>query len=483
MFEIGRRRFDAMHRTARPLRPTRVTASGAAVVVALCSWCVLLFSGLDLLFCALSQKRLPPHAASNAGVVDSQPAISLSIVDGLLQSRLHSRQVAVIRSAASRNTEEDREVSGEERDFFEVAESSKARLDAVLAERYGQSRSYFERLIGRGAVLVNGHAKKKSYRGLQAGDLVDVRFMLDDKALALEPEDIPVDVLYEDDELLVVNKRPGLVVHPGPGHWSGTLVNAALHHISKSSGTSSPKLPSAPPGPEAQYRPGVAHRLDAGTSGVIVVTKTTAAFAALSKAFADREVKKTYLAVAITGRQVFRDHGVGGGYVIDGPIGRSPYNRRQMAVLPEAGGGRPALSLVREIAAEKDGPALLEITPKTGRTHQIRVHLAKEHAPILGDAEYGFAGANRRFAAHAERPLLHAFRLSFAHPRTGETMLFEAPVPEDMQYFLRRMQTEGELNHEYLQELVSGGLETIQQVDPEDTASHESQQVLEEVAM
>lgn len=290
-------------------------------------------------------------------------------------------------------------------------------------------------LIDRGAVLVNGARQKKSFRGLKDGNVVEVRFLLDEQTLALKPEPIPLDILYEDEDLLVVNKQPGLVVHPAPGHWTGTLVNAVLHHVGASDGS----LPDAPPGPESRLRPGIVHRLDVGTSGVVAVTKTGAAFTALSRAFAEREVRKAYLAVVAGSRQAFRGHFPGGGCRIEHPIGRSSLDRRKMAVVAERGGGRSATTLARALAEGRD-TSLLELRPHTGRTHQIRVHLAEEHAPVLGDAAYGLAGANRRYAGLAQRPLLHAHRLAFEHPRTGEPCEFEAPLPEDLLALVRRMQ-------------------------------------------
>jgi len=287
-------------------------------------------------------------------------------------------------------------------------------------------------LIDSGAVFVNGARQKKAFKGLRCGDVVEVRFLLDERTLALEGEPIPLDVIHEDDDLLVVNKQPGLVVHPAPGHWTGTLVNAVLHHVAASSGG----LPDAPPGPDSRLRPGIVHRLDVGTSGVVVVTKSSAAFAGLSRAFAEKEVEKTYLAAVAGRRQAYRGHFPGGGHVIELPLGRSSIDRRKMAVVAD---GRPATTYVRALAEGRE-TALLELRPRTGRTHQIRVHLAEEHTPVLGDTTYGMTGANRRFARLAQRPLLHAYRLAFVHPCTGERCEFEARPPEDLRAVVQRMQ-------------------------------------------
>ena len=328
----------------------------------------------------------------------------------------------------------------EEHDQFELEEGEKRRLDVLLSEKYEQSRSYFGALIRQGAVQVNGSARKKSFKQYQEGDVVDVRFLLDERTLPMKPEPMNLDILYEDDHILLVNKPAGLVVHPAPGHWNGTLVNAVLHHLGFRS--SEEGLPSAPPGPAAQFRPGIVHRLDVGTSGVIAVAKTAQAFSTLSQAFSRREVQKTYLVVAVGGRKYFFGHPPGGGHIVDVPIGRAKKDRRRMAAVAEDCGGRPSVSLVRGLARDTRDLMLLEVKPRTGRTHQIRVHLAEEHSPILGDSSYGWGHLNRRYAGLATRPMLHAFRLSFAHPATGEKMEFEAPLQEDMRALIARLEPE-----------------------------------------
>lgn len=345
----------------------------------------------------------------------------------------------------------------EEQDSFVLVEEPRVRLDIFLSQHYNQSRSYFEVLIDRGAVLVDGVKRKKGFRGLRAGDVIDVRFLADQRTMPLRPAPIPLDVLYEDDDMLVINKPAGLVVHPAPGHWGGTLVNAVLHHLNigaiEEEGHSGPGLPPAPASPESHLRPGIVHRLDVGTTGVVTVAKTAMAFAALSAAFASRNVKKTYLAVTAGCRRSFRGHRPGGGHLIEWAIGRSGADRRRMAVVSEANGGRPSQSLVRVVAEERD-TALVEVSPRTGRTHQIRVHLAEEHCHVLGDATYGASGANRRFAQLATRPVLHARRLCIPHPRTGIMMEFEAPLPEDMAALLRRMEPAADYDKEYVAQLL-----------------------------
>ena len=328
----------------------------------------------------------------------------------------------------------------EEHDQFELQDEEKRRLDVLLSEKYEQSRSYFGALIRQGAVHVNGRARKKSFREFHPGDVVDVRFLLDERTLPMKPEPMDLDILFEDAHILIVNKPAGLVVHPAPGHWTGTLVNAVLHHLGFRSSESG--LPAAPPGPAAQFRPGIVHRLDVGTSGVIAVAKTAQAFAVLSQAFSRREVQKTYLVISVGGRKYFFGHSRGGGHFVDIPIGRSKKDRRRMAAVSEDCGGRSSVSLVRGLARDNRDLILLEVRPRTGRTHQIRVHLAEEHSPIIGDACYGWEHLNRRYAGLATRPMLHAFRLAFAHPVTGQQMEFEAGVPEDMQKLISRMEPE-----------------------------------------
>jgi len=399
----------------------------------------------------------------------SQPPFRMAAAPGFLQVQLlRAKQVrtrsptsdlvchAVLRPAPAVDYDQE-DSEAEERDTFAAADSNGRRLDVFLHDHYtskGQtlSRSYIEALIDRGAVHVNGKIKKKAFRGLRDGDLVDVRFLLDEKTLQLEPEAIPLVILHEDESLLIIDKPAGLVVHPAPGNWKGTLVNAVLHHLAEASGG---PLPDVAQGAGARLRPGIVHRLDVGTSGVIAVAKTSATFAALSQAFARREVEKTYLAVVSGGRQAYRGHQPGSGYVIDMPVGRSTLDRRKMAVIPESSGGRPCVSLVRAVAEERE-TSLLEVRPRTGRTHQIRVHLSASHTPVLGDPTYGGPAANRRFAGLATRSLLHAHRLAFKHPASGERLEFESSLPPDMQRFVQRMKPLEEEDVPYWEQLLQG---------------------------
>ena len=291
--------------------------------------------------------------------------------------------------------------------FVVSAEAAGQRVDWFLRSQLpAQSRAYWQKLIANAQVTVNGKPAKASYR-VRAGDQIDVEIP-PSRPLAAQPEAIALDVLYEDDDLIVVNKPANLVVHPAAGNYEHTLVNALLHH-------SRGKLA----GIGGVQRPGIVHRLDKGTSGCIVVAKTDLAHQSLVAQFKSRTVKKVYRAVCrgrfenLAGR-------------IETPIGRSRHNRKKMSARPPR--GRPALTEYRVLKQMED-TALVELTLHTGRTHQIRVHMAHIGHPVLGDRVYGGARAGEIAVA---RPLLHAYKLGFTHPRTGEFKEFLAPMPEEM---------------------------------------------------
>ncbi|MCA1833158.1 MAG: RluA family pseudouridine synthase [Actinomycetota bacterium] len=280
------------------------------------------------------------------------------------------------------------------------------RLDAAVAEAAGISRTLVARLIEGGKVLVDGVPRSRSYK-VSSGQVVSADVP---DAVAKRPpaaEDIDVVVRYEDESLLVVSKPAGLVVHPGPGHESGTLVNALLARAGR------------PSGGEAM-RPGIVHRLDAGTSGLMIVAKDEMAFDRLSEMMANREVSRTYIALV----EGIPSTTTG---TIDAPIGRSPKHRKKMAVVA---GGRDAVTDFRVKESFADA-ALLEVKPRTGRTHQIRVHLAAAGHAVVGDAVYG---KDRKLARRLEleRPFLHAAALRFAHPLTGAPVEIDDPMPEDL---------------------------------------------------
>jgi len=287
------------------------------------------------------------------------------------------------------------------------------RLDVFLAAALQRSRTHVQTLLKQGLVEVKPSGAKVSpnYR-LKKGDAVTVQ---PEPVVPVDSEPsgeaIPLDILYEDEVLIALNKQPGLVVHPAAGHWSGTLVNALVHY-------SGSKLAQRG-GPE---RLGIVHRLDKDTSGVMLIAKTDEAHERLSKAFADRDVKKFYRALCWG---VFRrPHGE-----CRGPIGRHPQQRKKMAVLKNAGRGRAAWTDYRVLQQGKSG-AEVECALHTGRTHQIRVHLSHLGHPIWGDLLYGQKHALSD-GIYPPRQMLHAARLEIAHPLTGKPLNFEAPLPED----------------------------------------------------
>jgi 23S rRNA pseudouridine1911/1915/1917 synthase len=271
------------------------------------------------------------------------------------------------------------------------------------------TRSYAQRLIDEGHVTVNGGASKPGHR-LSPGDVVAVT-VPEPRAPSLEPEPIPIRVVYQDEDVLVVDKPAGLPVHPGPGHEAHTLVNAVLALC--------PDLP----GIQGDVRPGIVHRLDKDTSGLMVVAKTEQALQAISRQLQERTVHKVYLAL-VQGR-VTPEEGV-----IEAPVGRDPKHRQKMAVVA---GGRPAQTRYR-VREYLDGYTLLEAMPVTGRTHQIRVHMAAMGHPVVGDPVYG------RRSDLVPRQFLHARRLGFRLPSTGEYREFESPLPADLRDALRRLE-------------------------------------------
>ncbi len=293
------------------------------------------------------------------------------------------------------------------------------RLDALVASEVDHcSRSFAATLIRQGCILVDGAAKKPGY-AVKAGEVVCGKIAPPERSSFL-PENIPLQILYEDPELLVVNKAPGMVVHPAPGHSNGTLVNALVHHCPDLAGIS------------GSLRPGIVHRLDKDTSGVLVVAKNSRAMHHLAAQFKFREVRKKYLAL------VYGIPREGAGS-IDNPIGRHPVDRKKMSVTTHT----PRSALTRwRVIEQYTGTCLLELDIRTGRTHQIRVHCKTIGHPVIGDPVYGNRGDKKRLAsilpemgqavASVARQMLHARRLSFIHPATGAFMAMEAPIPSDM---------------------------------------------------
>lgn len=315
------------------------------------------------------------------------------------------------------------------------------RLDAFLASRrdLGLSRSHVQKLIADGLVTVDGEVTKAGYR-LEPGETVLVKVPFPEP-LAAEPEPIPLDIIYEDEHLVVLNKPRGLVVHPAPGHLHGTLVNALLAHCDHLSGIG------------GVCRPGIVHRLDRDTSGVMVAAKTDLAHQSLAKQIKDRTAHRRYLAL------VHGDVAAGEG-TVETRIGRDPADRKKMAVLRE--GGREAVTHYRVLERFTDF-TLVECALRTGRTHQIRVHMAHLGHPVAGDPVYGPRRPKRfrremarAMAVESEEPYpeaveslegqaLHAYRLSFRHPASGESLEFLAPMPADMERAVNELRARGPL--------------------------------------
>ncbi len=295
-----------------------------------------------------------------------------------------------------------------------VADGADDRLDRHVAAELDTSRNRAASLVEEGRVRVDGRPARKSQR-VSAGQQVDARIPPPPPPTA-EPEDIALDIVFEDADLVVVDKPAGLVVHPAPGHPSGTLVNALLHHVGTLSGVG------------GAWRPGIVHRLDRDTSGLMVVAKSERAHRELARALQERAVGRVYL-VALWG--MLPDSAA----TVDQPVGRHPRDRVRMAVVA---GGRPAQTRFRVLERWR-AACLCEAVLGTGRTHQIRVHAASIGHPVVGDAAYGasrergFHGRDgqwaRELARRTPRQFLHAHRLDFAHPASGAPMAFESPLP------------------------------------------------------
>ena len=298
--------------------------------------------------------------------------------------------------------------------FTADADTAGDRLDRYLTSQVpDHSRSQIQRLIEDGHVTHSRYTKVKANLDVREGDVITVTLPEAEPAAA-QPEDIPLEILFDDQDVVVVNKPAGMVVHPAAGNPTGTLVNALLHHVKDLSGIG------------GEVRPGIVHRLDKGTSGVMVIAKNDEAHKELARQFHDREVEKEYVALA-WGLVQQRKR-------INAAIGRDPKNRVKMST--RAGRARSAVTRVTW-SRDLKGVTLLRVAIATGRTHQIRVHLSAIGHPIVGDALYG--GVHRRVphplraVTKLTRPFLHAERLAFTHPRTKERMEFSAPLPGDLE--------------------------------------------------
>ncbi|HVR29827.1 MAG TPA: RluA family pseudouridine synthase [Thermoanaerobaculia bacterium] len=310
---------------------------------------------------------------------------------------------------------------GEARRFAAAAGDSGLRLDLFVARRLDQTRSRVQRWIREGRVTIDGAPALRPAQAVTAGETIECRLESSPLTAALEPQAGPLQVLWEDEHLVVVDKSPGVAVHPGAGRADRTLANFLLARYPEIAAVGHPR------------RPGIVHRLDLGTSGALAVARTAEAYRRLTSAFAAREVGKLYFAV-VYGTP---DPPCGS---IDASIARDPRERKRMtAARAEAGRprGRPALTLYRTLAT-RDGLSALELDLRTGRTHQIRVHLKSRGLPIVGDPIYGearwrgFPPERRRRLRDFPRPALHAWRLTLPHPVTGDQIAVEAPIPPDL---------------------------------------------------
>ena len=387
------------------------------------------------------------------------------------------------KSSSSNDVSDDANRNTLNRDvrFYDISpELSNKRIDAALAKlEKSVSRSQWGELVADGMVeLIDEKGDKptvldkKSFK-VEAGMTLRVSIPVDEKPVEIEPEDLPLDILFEDEHMIIISKAAGMVVHPAAGNWRGTVVNALAHHLSNSPHGSGDfigpdgKLKQSKHGETGDidggdgeavtFRPGIVHRLDKGTTGVLCVAKTTQALAALSESFSMRRVKKTYLAVTVgnPGKRV----------KIDKPIGRHPVHRQRMRVVPDphkknssgmapkdrmvqaaslSQRGRRALSFVDTLAFDQK-LSLVQVRIETGRTHQIRVHLQDRHTPIYGDDIYGLPDWNKHlYKTHLiDRPLLHAWRLEIDHPISGEHMVFMAPMAEDMMRIAKNIWPQG----------------------------------------
>jgi len=314
------------------------------------------------------------------------------------------------------------DLEGKREELRVTSGESPKRLDIFLANREPTlSRSALQRLIEEGRIRINGQRVKPSQK-VKPGDRIVLEIPRP-QPLELKPEPIPLEILYEDEDLLVLNKPPGLVVHPAPGHWSGTLVNALLHHFQSAGGSLSSV--------GGKERPGLVHRLDKETSGVMVVAKTDQAHRGLAAQFKRHSLARTYEALAWGAMKKLEG-------MIALAIGRDVKERKKFS--PRTTRPRDAATAYR--VSERLGKlaTLLEVFPRTGRTHQIRVHLAALGHPVLGDVTYGGSKVRELEGVMIPRVMLHARTLGFVHPATGTYLEWTAPRPSDMEAVFRAVQ-------------------------------------------
>lgn len=290
----------------------------------------------------------------------------------------------------------------EKKEFLVDKDSVNKRIDVFIAENMNdKSRSYVKNLILKESITVNGQIKKSNYK-VKENDLIEV-IIPDNELLNVEPEDIPLDIVYEDKDVIVVNKPQGMVVHPAPGNYNNTLVNALLFHCKDLSGIN------------GVARPGIVHRIDKDTSGVLVIAKNDLAHKKLAEQFKEHSMTRVY--VALTEGLIKENEGT-----VDKPLARHPVERIKIAIVP---GGRRAVTHYKVLKTYENN-TLVECRLETGRTHQIRVHLSSIGHPLVGDPVYGYK--KQRFNLQGQ--MLHAKTLGFIHPSTGEYMEFTTELPE-----------------------------------------------------
>lgn len=302
-----------------------------------------------------------------------------------------------------------------ERLILEAGESGK-RLDAYLAENTELTRSRIQQLIKEENVRVNDKKVKSSYK-IEIGDKIEI-LIPEEKQIDLVPQNININILYEDNDIAVIDKKAGLVIHPSYGHESGTLVNAIMFHIKDLSGIN------------GEIRPGIVHRLDKDTSGLIIIAKNDKAHNRLSEMFKEKEIDKTYL--AIVKGSISKDAGK-----VETQIGRDTKDRKKMCVVKSNGKTAVTNFLVLD---KNDKFSLVKVNIETGRTHQIRVHMKYLGYPILGDSVYG------KESKTVKRQMLHAYKLEFKHPVTGEEMTIRSEIPEDFKEVLDRIKLHMDLD-------------------------------------
>lgn len=297
-------------------------------------------------------------------------------------------------------------------DLIVEQEAAGMRLDAYLREKTAYSRSRIVALMEEGALLVDGVPETKAARKTEAGMKLTL-FIPEVKPVSIVPQNIPIDILYQDEDVVLVNKPCGMVVHPAAGNEDRTLVNALLYHVHDLSGIG------------GEMRPGIVHRLDKDTSGLILIAKNDTAHTVLSEQFKQRTMEKHYRAVAYG--LFSQDEGL-----IDAPLGRHPVDRKKMAVVAD---GKPSKT-EWHVLERLQGATYLDVHLLTGRTHQIRVHMLSVGHPLLGDKIYA---PNLKCAVRIPRLMLHAYSLAFTHPRTGERLMFCAPLPDAFEQTLQKL--------------------------------------------